>query len=123
MSIPELLQLCSRGDTGLIGVKHHCDGLSVSEIERTRDAEEASCLHYAVRASALQLLEYFILERSVSPHLVSQVGATILHDAAVKGDLHAIRWILSYTSLSISAKDADGMYILDGNFGVYKFAS
>lgn len=114
MSIPELLQLCSRGDTGLIGVKYHCDRLTVSEIERTRDAEEASCLHYAVRASAIQLLEYFILERNVSPHLVSHVGATILHDAAVKGDLHVIQWILSYTNLSISAKDADGMYMGQG---------
>ena len=105
---PELLKLCISGDNNLISIKYFCDRLSAWELEEIRDSENASCLHYAVRQGAIQTLEYFIFEKKVSPFLVSQVGATILHDAAVKGDINVIQWILKNTRLSISVKDSDG---------------
>ena len=37
-----------------------------------------------------------------------KVGATIMHDAAVKGRVETIEWILSNTQLSTSFKDSNG---------------
>ena len=72
-----------------------------------------------------------LLESKVSPHLCCQrlvesfnklvskvytkvtlyqikVGASILHDAAVKGRIEAIEWIINNTPLTASYKDTTG---------------
>ena len=71
-----------------------------------------SCLHYAARAGHIDILEYLIVKKSVSPFLISEVGASILHDAAVKGKLDVIQWLLDNTSLTHSFKDANGATLL-----------
>lgn len=46
----------------------------------------------------------------ISTYIYTQkVGATIIHDAAVKGHIDTIKWILHNTSLNISLKDSDGI--------------
>ena len=55
---------------------------------------------------------YFIFGlRAVFLHLninISKIGATILHDAAVKGQIGVIEWILKSTDLNIYVKDNYG---------------
>lgn len=43
--------------------------------------------------------------------MVSEVGATCLHDAAVKGRIKTIEWLLKNTKLSSSCKDSNGATI------------
>lgn len=95
-----LLKCCSTHNMDLIFDSF--DPLSKTEIESIMDSQKASCIHYAARVGFISALEYFIFRKNVSPFLVSQVGATILHDAAVKGHINVIEWILKHTDLNLS---------------------
>lgn len=68
-------------------------------------------MHHASRNGCLNILDYLINEKNVCPLLVSEVGATCLHDAAVKGQIEVIKWLLKNTSLTTSFKDSNGATI------------
>ena len=38
-----------------------------------------------------------------------KIGATILHDAAVKGRIQVIDWLIKHTHLNLNVKDTNGM--------------
>ena len=41
-----------------------------------------------------------------------KVGASVIHDAAVKGKLNVIEWMIKHTDINTSFKDADGATII-----------
>lgn len=56
-------------------------------------------------------MQYLICEKKIDPSLISEIGATCLHDAAVKGRIKTIEWLLKNTKLTSSCKDSNGASI------------
>lgn len=91
-------------------------------------------MHYAARVGSLDIIQYLIINKKVSPFVVSevgkldrililmrkkklsyfffkfQIGATILHDAAVKGRIQVIEWLVKNTELNLGVKDTNGTH-------------
>ncbi|KAJ9585315.1 hypothetical protein L9F63_002900 [Diploptera punctata] len=102
-----VLRACRRGDVHLVQTLQRRYGSAA--LLRMKDSRGATCLHYAARGGHIAVLKQLTLHgacENTAPR--TRVGATPLHDAAVLGELNAIRWLVQQTACNIRDADRDG---------------
>lgn len=104
-----LLRACRRGDVHLVQTLQRRYG--TDPLLRLRDCRGATCLHHAARGGHIAVLRQLIVGvRDTAPRTL--VGATPLHDAAVLGQLGALKWLLQHTTCSLRDTDHEGCTVL-----------
>lgn len=90
-----LFQACEQGD--LFTLNSHLDALSPAEVGAIRDEFSATLIHYAARYGHEEILRYLIERKRLNViQLLTEHGATCVHDAAVCDQRQAMIYLFDH---------------------------
>ena len=105
-----VLRACRRGDVHLVQTLQRRYGAAA--LLQMKDSRGATCLHYAARGGHVAVLKQLTSLGASDTAPRTRVGASPLHDAAVLGELNAIKWLVQQTACSLRDTDRDGCTVL-----------